>query len=339
MAKAIQAMHTTPTSSTTELASPAVFTVDCLEPMRVDAFLAAQLGRSRAFVQSQIENQRIFINGKAISRASSRVEMGDKVSANVDETAPVSDLVPVEANLAVLYEDDGIVVINKPQGMVVHPAPGTSDFTLVHHLLHHLQMSPDFSQMSSTRPGIVHRLDRGTSGVILVGKTALTHERLAKQFHDRLVRKRYEAIVWGTPDASGTVSSSIGRSKYDRTRMSSRAQNGKPALTAWQRLAAAETFSHVALYPKTGRTHQLRVHLSDLGHPIVGDPTYRKSQYFQKLPTLASALRDQLANTAFPFLHAQAIDFENPLTGKRMLIEAPRPTNFQNFLKAASLVL
>lgn len=330
-------MQTVPPQSAppSESAQPRVFQVDSASPVRVDVFLAGQVGRSRAFIQAQISNERVRINGRPVSRSSSQVEAGDQVEALILEDTRIPGLAPVHADLDILFEDEALLVLNKPQGVVVHPAPGTLGSTLVHHLLHYLRNSPGFSELCPSRPGIVHRLDRGTSGVILVGKTALSHERLGRQFHDRKVRKRYEAIVWGRPEAAGTVSSSIGRAKYDRTRMTSKARTGKPALTAWQTLASTGTFSRLALFPKTGRTHQLRVHLTDLGHPIVGDSTYKKSDYFRSVPTFGKSLRSLLDATQFPFLHAQAIELEHPMSGERMMFQAPPPPNFELFWSTA----
>lgn len=313
------------------------YLVDSEQPLRVDAFLATQLGRSRAFIQAQIANHRVRVNGEQAVRASMRVQTGDEVFAEITEDTTIPGLKPVPGDLDVLFEDEHLLVINKPQGMVVHPAPGTLGSTLVHHLLHYLQNVPNFSELSATRPGIVHRLDRGTSGVILVAKSQQTHERLGKQFHDREVRKRYEAIVWGRTEDAGTISSMIGRSRQDPKKMTSSARGGKPALTAWKTQASTEHFSHIWLFPKTGRTHQLRVHLADLGHPIVGDPTYKRSDFFRKLPLMEPAMQDCVRHTVFPYLHAAALEFKHPMTGAEMSFQAPRPAIFSNFLRTIGL--
>lgn len=303
------------------------------EKSRLDVFLASVTGRSRAFAQNQIFGGRVFINGKAANRPSQLIKSGDAIEADIEETAPHSELKPVESELDILFEDAFLLVLNKPQGLVIHPAPGTLGSTLVHHLLHYLQNTPYFSELSPTRPGIVHRLDRGTSGVLLVAKTDKAHEALSRQFHDREIKKRYEAITWGVPKESGIVESIMARSRHDRTQMTSRTDRGKPALTAWRRLATYGDFSHVELFPKTGRTHQLRVHLTDLGHPIVGDKTYKKSDYFRKVPSLSDSIQSYVQNTIFPFLHSEAIEFTHPETQQKILIRAPRPQRFNEFLQ------
>jgi 23S rRNA pseudouridine1911/1915/1917 synthase len=226
--------------------------------------------------------------------------------------------------LTILYEDTSIVVIDKPAGMVVHPAAGHAQGTLVNALLHHVK---DLSGVGGElRPGIVHRLDRGTSGVMVVAKNDDAHQELSRQFTLREVEKEYFALVWGLVQAGRRIDSPIGRDPNDRQKMSSRARHARHAVT---RITGAEHLRGVTLITvaiATGRTHQIRVHLSEIGHPIVGDPTYGGLRRH-----VAADLRP-LRRLERPFLHAARLAFQHPVDARRMEFTSPLPTDLQQVL-------
>ncbi len=305
------------------------FTAELAE-QRLDLFLSVQTGESRAFIKFQIQRGNVFLNGQVIEKPSQTVRLGDEVRTSFKSEIRL-ELKPVEKKLDILYEDEALLVLNKPQGWVVHPAAGHRGETLVHYLLHYLQKNPAFSQSAFGRPGIVHRLDRGTSGCLVIAKSRPILEKLASQFKEREVKKQYEAIVWGKMQDKGHFKTCIGRHPIDRKRMSSKSLDGKEAETGWERIGVSEHFSHVALYPRTGRTHQLRVHLSEAGHSIVGDSLYGKR--LRKTEHLDSSIPQFLTKVSFPFLHAKVIAFTHPLTGNLISATAPRPTIFDDLLK------
>jgi 23S rRNA pseudouridine1911/1915/1917 synthase len=226
--------------------------------------------------------------------------------------------------LAILYEDSSIVVLDKPAGMVVHPAAGHAQGTLVNALLHHVK---DLSGVGGElRPGIVHRLDRGTSGVMVVAKNDEAHQELSRQFKLREVEKEYIALVWGLVQAGRRIDSPIGRDPNDRQKMSTRARHARHAAT---RITGAEHLRGVTLASiaiATGRTHQIRVHLSEIGHPIVGDPTYGGLRRH-----IAADLRP-LLRLERPFLHASRLAFKHPVDGRGMEFSSPLPQDLQQIL-------
>jgi len=253
-------------------------------------------------------------------KASHAVRPGERVEITARAPEP-STIEPEAVPLAVLYEDAELLAIDKPAGMVVHPAPGARRGTVVHALAHHLGALPAAGE--AERPGIVHRLDRDTSGVLLVARTRRAHESLARQFRERSVEKRYVAVVRGAiAGSAGRIDRPIGRHPRERKRMSVRTTRGRPAITRWrvvERLAGATL---LALAPETGRTHQLRVHLAAAGHPIVGDRVYGARRR---------------GGTAIPFprqaLHAEAITFAHPATGASLTIRAPVPSDIQRLIE------
>jgi 23S rRNA pseudouridine1911/1915/1917 synthase len=256
-------------------------------------------------------------------RASTPVREGMRITIDIPPPAPTT----AEAEdlpLAVLYQDTDIVVVDKPAGMVVHPAAGHAQGTLVNALLHHVT---DLSGVGGElRPGIVHRLDRGTSGVMVIAKNDQAHQELSRQFKLREVEKEYIALVWGLVQAGRRIDSAIGRDPKDRQKMSSRARHARHAVT---RVTGAEPLRGVTLITvaiATGRTHQIRVHLSEIGHPVVGDATYGGVR--RHMP---GDLRP-LLRLERPFLHAARLAFKHPADGRRMEFSAPLPQDLQQIL-------
>lgn len=300
---------------------------------RLDQFLSRVSGQSRMFVKSQIEAGRIFLNGKSVDRGAMKLRAGDKVTGHFEEEIRL-DLTPIPGKLEILFEDEQIIVLNKAQGVVIHPAAGHRGETLVHHLLYHLRSAPDFLETSPVRPGIVHRLDVGTSGVLVIAKTREALEHLSAQFKDRTVQKEYEALAWGKMSAPGGVfKTSIGRHPIDRKKMSSKATLSRPAETRYRVLKQYPHFVHVQLLPRTGRTHQLRVHLSENRNPIVGDGMYGGQTTHARIHVFAPELKIALATLSHPCLHARALAFDHPTTGVRMEFEAPRPESWSVVLE------
>lgn len=300
---------------------------------RLDAYLAHKSGRSRSLIQEQIKAGRASINGKSVTKPSTPLTLGDEITLSIEERASSSHLEPVAAELDILYEDQHLLLINKPQGLVIHPAVGHRGPTLVHHLLHHLKSPADFLESASLRPGIVHRLDKGTSGVLLIAKDRKTQEALSEQFKSRSVTKIYECIVWGQVHRPGTLKNPIGRDRIHRKKMSSRTTKSRAAETRIEPLTLFSTFTHLQVKPLTGRTHQIRVHLSEFGHSIVGDPLYGKGATAKRLELLSEAIRFQLTQLQHPFLHALSLTFRHPVTGLEMTYSAPRPQLFDDFLR------
>ena len=288
---------------------------------RLDAFLHERLPEfSRSRLQSWIKADRVLLNGAPV-RASYLVRGGESFS--VDPTAlPPLKAEPEDLPLQVLYEDADVIVVDKPAGMVVHAGAGHSRGTLVNALLHH------FGSLSSIngdlRPGIVHRLDRETSGVLAVARTDKAHRELARQFHDREVDKIYLALVHGRMrQPEGRITSSISRDPVRRTRMTARLATGRNALTEYRVIEEFNRFSFLKVRIGTGRTHQIRVHLSSLHHPIVGDRLYGAPAQIPGLPTLARF-----------FLHAHRLRFRSPSTGGWIAVESPLPGELDVFLAA-----
>lgn len=293
--------------------------------LRLDQFLTARLtGVSRSQVQRLLRDGRVTSSPHP-AKAGLVVTEGLEVIVDVPPPLPA---VPAAEDLplSVLYDDVDIVVVNKPAGMVVHPAAGHAGGTLVNALLHHVK---GLSGIGGTeRPGIVHRLDRGTSGIMVVAKHDAAHRSLSRQFHDRVVRKEYEAVVWGTPEKGTRFDSPIGRDPNNRKRMSSRARGGRSAMTDVIAVEPLRGVSYITLSIGTGRTHQIRVHLSEAHHPLVGDELYGGVR--KRLPThLAS-----LSSLDRPFLHAARLAFTHPTREQRMEFAAPLPDDLARVLKA-----
>ncbi|MBU4232307.1 MAG: RluA family pseudouridine synthase, partial [Proteobacteria bacterium] len=239
---------------------------------RLDQFLTRQLGWSRARLQKLLKSGRVLVEGEP-RPASYRVRAGDTVAVSVPPPSP-SHLAPEALPLAILFEDRDLLVVNKPPHLVVHPGAGHRQGTLLNALVHHCPDLKDIGEVS--RPGLVHRLDKDTSGLIVVAKTALAHAALVAQFQAHAITKRYQALVWGRlPEIEGEIDKEVGRHPTARRKMSVNARRGKRAITFWRVIQEFPgPLTLVSLTPQTGRTHQLRVHLASEGHPVLGDATY-----------------------------------------------------------------
>ena len=290
---------------------------------RLDVWLAGAMPQvSRARLQALIGDGQIRLDG-SLTRPSAKVRPGQTVSVLVPapvEAVPAPEHIPLD----VVYEDSHLVVVNKPAGLVVHPGAGTPRGTLVNALLGHVR---DLSGVGGVlRPGIVHRLDRGTSGLLVVAKDDATHRALAAQFAGRSVEKEYLALVIGVPKArTGELTAPIGRDPVHRQRMSVRAKKGREARTTWRLEEAFDGAALLRVRIHTGRTHQIRVHLAAAGHPVAGDRTYGTQS---RRATAGDALRD----LSRPALHAARLSFVHPASGQSMTFEAPLPPDLEHVL-------
>ena len=288
---------------------------------RLDAFLARQPGNlSRSAAQRLIEEGRVTRNGVP-GKKNDRLNIGDRVEYTIPEAKPV-DIVPTEMPLDIVYEDDDLLVVNKPKGMVVHPAAGNYTGTLVNALLYHCGDSLSGIN-GEIRPGIVHRIDKDTSGLLIVAKNDTAHRHLAEQIKAHSFTREYEAIVYGHfKDRQFTVDAPIGRHKTDRKKMCVTEENSRHAVTHVQVLAEYPGFSHIRCRLETGRTHQIRVHMAYMGHPVVGDPVYAPGR-----PDCG--VQGQC-------LHAKKIGFIHPRTGEYMEFDSALPQYFTALLMKIS---
>lgn len=285
--------------------------------VRIDAFLAEMVEQlSRSAAQQLLEKGGITVNGKAVKK-NYKTHDGDEITVELPEPEPVK-LLPENIPLDIRYEDEDVVVINKPKGLVVHPAPGHWSGTLVNALMYHCgdSLSGINGQL---RPGIVHRIDMDTSGLLIVAKNDFAHQALAEQLKDHSLSRIYEAIVVGNIRAdSGTIDAPIGRHPVDRKKMAVTEKNSRPAVTHYQVLTRYSGYTHLRLRLETGRTHQIRVHLAWQNHPIVGDMVYGRGK--------------ELGLTS-QCLHARSLTFRHPRTGKLVTVECELPEYFQTVLK------
>jgi 23S rRNA pseudouridine1911/1915/1917 synthase len=302
---------------------------------RADQALAAMLsGMSRSQVQRLIKSGLVHLGGAAgttagdarrvLTRASDMLPLGTVLTVELPDPI-ASEALPEDIPLDILFEDEHLIVLNKAAGMVVHPAVGHATGTLVNALLHHVQ---DLSGVGGTiRPGIVHRLDKGTSGVMVVAKSDAAHAELARQFHDREVEKEYVALVWGLVNNGRRIEAPIGRDPHARQKMTTRARRSRSAVTrvTWALHLPGVSLIRVAIH--TGRTHQIRVHLSSIGHPVCGDSTYGG------IPRRIAPHLKALSSLQRPFLHAERIAFTHPIEGRRMEFEAPLPEDLNQVLE------
>ena len=285
---------------------------------RLDAFLArAAEGLTRSAAQRLIEDGFVSRNGKP-AKKNDKLNIGDEISVTIPEAKPV-DIVPKEIPLEIVYEDEDILVINKPKGLVVHPAAGHQEDTLVNGLLfsHADRLSGINGQL---RPGIVHRIDKDTSGLLAVAKNDFAHAVLASQLKDHSMARTYEAIVCGNfKEDSGTVDAPIGRHPTDRKKMCVTQRNSKPAVTHWEVVARYRGYTHLRCRLETGRTHQIRVHMAHIGHPILGDTVYG-----HKKPELGQSSQ---------CLHAGVLCFTHPRDGRPVMVMADLPEYFKEVLE------
>ncbi|AXG38176.1 RluA family pseudouridine synthase [Enterococcus gilvus] len=285
------------------------------EKGRIDKVLNERLtDYSRSQIQQWIKEQHVSINGKVI-KANYKVSAGDHVLIEIPVPETL-DLVPENMNLEIVYEDKDVVVVNKPQGMVVHPSAGHPNGTLVNGLLYQIKNLSTINDV--VRPGIVHRIDKDTSGLLMVAKNDRAHESLAQQLKDKTSLRKYVALVHGEiPHEKGRIEAPIGRSKVNR-KMQAVIEGGKSAVTHFEVLKRFEGYTLIELQLETGRTHQIRVHMNYIGYPVAGDPLYGPKK------TLKGNGQ---------FLHAKLLGFEHPTTGENMVFEAPLPEIFKKTLK------
>lgn len=290
---------------------------------RLDQALTALLpSASRATVQKLIREGHVLAADTVLSKVSERVHEGLVLDVHIP-AVEASDFVAEDIPLDILYEDEDVIVLNKPPGMVVHPAVGHPTGTLVNALLHHTDLD---GVGDEERPGIVHRLDKGTSGVMVVARNVAAHAELARQFHDREVEKEYVTLVWGLVQYGRRIEAPIGRDPHDRQKMSTRARRARSAVTrvTWALHLPGVSLIRVAI--ATGRTHQIRVHLSSIGHPVVGDATYGGAR--RRVPPHLKAV----ASLQRPFLHAESLRLTHPRDGRRMTFEAPLSPDLERVL-------
>ena len=296
-----------------------VFTAQTSEHgTRLDHYLQRQMPEhSRARLQSWIKDGRVLVNGSA-AKASATLRGGERIEVTPAALPPLK-ATPEDLPIEVLYEDASVIAVNKPEGLVVHAGAGHHDGTLVNRLVHRFQA---LSQMGGDmRPGIVHRLDRATSGVLLVARTDAAHRALAQQFAGRTVEKIYLALVQGrVRDDAGRIDKPIARDPVHRTRMTTRIGTGRVAWTEYGVLERFEKFTYLEVRIGTGRTHQIRVHLASIGHPVAGDTLYGAS------------------HAARMFLHAWRISFDSPATGARVRVEAPLPDELEQWLNGLRII-
>jgi 23S rRNA pseudouridine1911/1915/1917 synthase len=293
---------------------------------RLDAYLVAHIdGWSRARLQRLIEAGDVLVNGN-VAKASYKVSANDDVEVELTP-APAGNLIPEDIPLEIIFEDEHVIVINKPAGLVVHPAAGIHSGTLANALAYHFQRLSNFG---SIRPGIVHRLDKDTSGLLVVAKTESSHENLADQFRAREVFKSYVALVYGVvKEQSGRIEQPIARDPHNRTRMAI-VPGGRGALSLYRVRRSYDSFTLLDVELKTGRTHQIRVHLAWLKHPVVGDELYGSGRDNNVRDV---QLRAEIRKLKRQFLHAEQLGFLHPHTGEQMRFVAPLPTELTHLLE------
>ena len=284
---------------------------------RLDSYLAEELeGISRSYLQKLIGEGLILVNQKTV-KSNYKVKTGDSLLVQIPEAAPV-DIQPEAMDLDIVYEDSDLLIVNKPVGLVVHPAHGHYSGTLVNGLLAHCT---DLSGINGKmRPGIVHRIDKDTSGLLMIAKNDMAHQHLAAQLKEHSIKRAYYALVQGViSEPAGLVDAPIGRHETDRKKMAVTFKNSKEARTHYYVKERFAKNSFIECRLETGRTHQIRVHMAYLGHPLVGDPLYGTRKNNLDLPGQA--------------LHAYALGFVHPRTGEELYFEAPLPEHFQSVLK------
>lgn len=296
--------------------------------VRLDAFLASHLKEiSRTRVQRAIVDGDILVNQR-VAKPSYRLRDGDQIEIDLPEPPPI-ELVPEPISLNIVFEDNDLIVVNKPAGMVVHPGAGIESGTLANALVYH------FNSLSGsggrTRPGIVHRLDKETSGLLVIAKNDVAHERLSDQFRERQVFKMYTALVYGRVSAErGEIEARIGRSRHNRTRMSVlRGGAGRTAHTIFEVAERHQNFTLLKVQIKTGRTHQIRIHLAHIGHPVVGDATYGGGR---ENSIRNAGIKHAVQSLGRHFLHSAELAFTHPRSGERLMFSSPLPEELNRLL-------
>ena len=296
------------------------FTVENQEGDRIDRYLSEELeDRSRSYIQKLIKEQYVKVNEKPV-KANYRLSLGDMVEIDLPE-AKEPDIVPEDIPMDILYEDQDIIMINKPKQMVVHPAPGHYSGTLVNALMYHC--GDELSGINGTmRPGIVHRIDMDTTGSLVVCKNDMAHQSLSAQLKEHSIRRIYVAIVHGNiKEDSGTVNAPIGRHPTERKKMSTHCKNGREAITHYQVLERFGDYTYIQCELETGRTHQILVHMASIGHPLLGDQVYGPKKC--PFPTLQGQT-----------LHARTLGIIHPRTGEHLEVNAPLPDYFEELLES-----
>lgn len=286
--------------------------------MRLDKYLSKQFPeQTRSYLQKLIKEGQVLVNGKLV-KSGFQLSKGDEVSVNIPEPKEL-DVEPQKMDLDIVYEDEDVILINKPKGMVVHPAPGHTTDTLVNGLLYHCK--DNLSGINGVaRPGIVHRIDRDTTGILIVCKNDLSHNSIAAQLKEHSINRRYRALVHGNLKTDeGTVEGPIGRHPVDRKKMAINERNGKPAVTHYKVLERFGNYTFIECVLETGRTHQIRVHMSSIGHPLVGDEVYGPVKCPFKLQGQC--------------LHAMVLGFVHPRTEEYMEFSAELPEYFESLLR------
>ena len=279
--------------------------------IRLDNYLTKELDESRSQITKYIKSGNILVNDKKV-KTGYMIKKGDII--DIDYQKEDDNIVPEKMDLDIVYEDDDVIVINKANGIVTHPAPGNYHGTLVNGLLYHTNLS-DLN--GEVRPGIVHRIDAYTTGLLMIAKNNKAHEKLSKELHDKKTKRKYVALVWGViKNDSGTIDAPIGRSLKDRKKMAIN-PNGKNSITHFKVLKRYKDATLIELTLETGRTHQIRVHMDYIGHPVVNDPVYGNRE---------------IIDNSGQMLHAKTLGFTHPVTGKYMEFDSELPDSFKNIL-------
>ena len=288
--------------------------IKALENKRIDNYLSETLDISRSQIQKYIKENYITVNNQEV-KSSYVLKETDEIEVNIKEEEKIISATPEKMDLNIVYEDDDVIVINKPNGMVVHPGNGNYSHTLANGLMYHSKLS-DIN--GSFRPGIVHRIDAYTTGLLMVAKNNFAHASLAKQLEEKTVTRKYIALVWGIIKSdTGTIDAPIGRDKLDRKKMAVTDINSKKAITHFKVLERLNNATLIELSLETGRTHQIRVHMNYIGHPVVNDPVYGKRK---------------LIDSTGQCLHAKVIGFNHPRTNKYLEFDSELPECFTNIL-------
>lgn len=295
-----------------------LFEIQEEQQMRLDKYLSEQFPeQTRSYLQKLIKEGQVRVNGKSV-KSGYQLSIGDEVSVSIPEPKEL-DVEPQKMDLDIIYEDEDVILVNKPKGMVVHPAPGHTTDTLVNGLLYHCK--DHLSGINGVaRPGIVHRIDRDTTGILIVCKNDMSHNSIAAQLKEHSINRRYRALVHGNiKEDQGTVEGPIGRHPVDRKKMAINERNGKPAVTHYTVLERFGNYTLIECKLETGRTHQIRVHMTSIGHPLVGDEVYGPVKAPFKLQGQC--------------LHAMVLGFVHPRTGEYMEFLAELPVYFEELLR------